>query len=390
VAPYAPHLYHQLATFYYDDEKQEKRKGNRADLIHLIRFGDMLHPEDGSGHSLNLTDVPAAVEPLEAALCQLEYSHRPRGVYVHDVRQIEYLQEMQAIFGIDDPYWAWMANICPNSPLKLDKTVAERFVHMIDSGLYPAKLAAMPVNGVNMPVTAGGGAVVIGAEFLALWMAARALDPGVPLAGLVVSGTMDMRGGPVSFGAFDALRCRIASAEFLREWTGIAVSASIGDWSSASQTGMFAALEKAHIALMVAAFTGYHPEIGLGHLESGLAISPVQLLIDREVTAALSFLGHHPVDEESLGLDSIEAIGFGFGRNFLDDEHTVRHLRENAWMPDFYGRSGWTPEQDRDIVDKALGKVRELVAGHRKPEGREEQLAAARAVVDRARRELSV
>ncbi|MCK5802505.1 MAG: trimethylamine methyltransferase family protein [Lentisphaeria bacterium] len=387
-APYPPHLFHQLATFYYDDEKQEKRKGNREDYIQLIRFGDMLHPEDGSGHSLNLTEVPSDVEPLEAALCQLEYSHRPRGVYVHDVRQIDYLLEIEEIFGIDDPYWHWMANICPNSPMKLDKTVAERFVHMIRGGRYPAKLAAMPVSGVNMPVTTGGASVIIAAEFLALWMAARAIEPGVPLTGLIVSGTMDMHGGQVSFGAHDALRCRLASAEFLRAWTGIAVSPSIGEWTPASRTGMFAALEKAQAAMTVAAFTGHHPEIGLGHLDSGLTISPVQFLIERELTDSLRFFEHRPMDEASLGLESIEAVGFGLDSNYMEEDHTISHLRQESWMPEFYGRNGWTPEEDQAVKDKALAKVKELVAAHRKPDGREDQLAAAKAVVARAKREL--
>ena len=388
-APYPPHLFHQLATFYYDDKRQEKRKGNREDFIRLIRFGDMVHPEDGSGHSLNLTDVTPEVEPLEAALCELEYSHRPRGVYVHDVRQIEYLLEIEAIFGIEDPHWHWMANICPNSPLKLDKTVAERFLYMIKSGHYPAKLAAMPVSGVNMPVTTGGGAVIVAAEFLALWMAARAIAPTVPLTGLVVSGTMDMHSGQVSFSANDALRCRLACAEFLRAWTGIAVSPSIGEWTPAPRTGMFAALEKANAAMTVAAFTGFHPEIGLGHLDSGLTISPVQFLIERELTAGMGFLEHRAIDEASLGLDSIETVCFGLDLNFMEEDHTILHLREESWMPQLYGRNGWTPEEDQAVKDKALAKVQELVAAHRKPTGREDQLAAARAVVERARRELA-
>ena len=388
-APYLPHLFHQLATFYYDDERQEKRKGNRDDYIRLIRFGDMLHPEEGSGHSLNLTEAAPAVEPLEAALCQLEYSRRPRGVYVHDVRQIDYLLEIEAIFGIDDPYWHWLANICPNSPLKLDRVVAERFLYMLKSGLYPAKLAAMPVSGVNMPVTTGGGAVIVAAEFLALWQAARALAPGVPLTGLIVSGTMDMRSGQVSFGAWDALRCRLASAEFIRAWTGVAVSPSIGEWTPASQTGMFAALEKANVALAVAAFTGCHPEIGLGHLDAGLTLSPVQLLIERELTASLRFLERRPIDMASLGLESIAAIGFGLERNYMEEEHTISRLRQESWLPEFFGRNGWTPAEDQAVQERALGRFKELVAAHRAPEGREDQLAAARAVVDRARRVLT-
>jgi trimethylamine:corrinoid methyltransferase-like protein len=387
-APYLPHLFHQLATFYYDDERKEKRKGNREDYIHLIKFGETLHPEAGSGHSLNLTEVAPAVEPLETALCQLEYSHNPRGVYVHDVRQIEFLLEIEDIFGITDPYWHWLANICTTSPLKLDKLAAERFVYMLKTGRYPAKLAAMPVSGVNMPVTAGGSAVIVAAEFLALWMAARAIAPDVPLTGMVISATLDMHNGQVAFGAYDALQRRIATAEFLRQWTGIQVSPSVGEWTVAGQTGMVAALEKAYVAMVVAAFTGFHPEIGLGHLESGLTLSPVQLLIEREITDGLRFLQRPIVDEASLGLEVIEDIGFGFDRNFLQEMHTASHFRQASWLPALFSRNGWTPEEDQRVKDKALRKVKELVAAYRKPTGREEPLAAARAVVERARREL--
>jgi trimethylamine:corrinoid methyltransferase-like protein len=387
-APDPPDLFHQLATFYYDDERQEKRQGNRDDYISLIKFGDMLHPEIGSGHSLNLTEVASPIEPLEAALCQLEYSHRPRGVYVQDVRQIEYLLEIEEIFGISDPCWHWIANICPTSPLKLDRGAAQRFLHMIKTGRYPAKLAAMPVSGVNMPVTTGGSAVIVAAEFLALWMAARAIVPDVPLTAMVISATMDMHSGQVSFAAFDALQRQIATVEFLRAWTGIQVSPTIGEWTSACRTGLFAALEKAYVAMVVAAFTGYHPEIGLGHLESGLTLSPVQLLIERELTGAVGFLQHPIIDEASLALETIEAVGFGFDRNFLQEDHTARHFRQSSWLPRFYSRNGWTPEEDQAVKDRALRKVKELVSAYRKPTGREDQLIRARAVVERARREL--
>lgn len=386
--PYAPHLFHQLATYYYDDARQQRRKGNRDDFIYLIKFGDMLHPDAGSGHSLNLTEVDPAVEPLEAAICQLEYSHNPRGVYVQDVRQIDYLQEIEEIFGISDPYWHWLANICTTSPLKLDKLAAERYVHMLKSGRYPAKLAAMPVSGVNMPVTTGGSAVVVAAEFVAMWMAARAIAPDVPLTGLVISATLDMHQGQVAFGVFDALSRRIATAEFLRAWTGIEVSPSIGEWTVACQPGMFAALEKAYVAMVVAAFTGFHPEVGMGHLESGLTLSPVQLLIEREFTSGLRFLQRPVVDEESLGLEVIEDIGFGFDRSFLPEEHTASRFRNESWRPAFFSRNGWTPEQDQRVKENALHKVQELVAAYRKPVGLDEPLARAKAVLERARREL--
>lgn len=53
------------------------------------------------GHCLVLSDVPAAVEPLEAALLQFGYVQRPRGAYVQNVGQIGYLMEMEEISGIE-------------------------------------------------------------------------------------------------------------------------------------------------------------------------------------------------------------------------------------------------------------------------------------------------
>jgi trimethylamine:corrinoid methyltransferase-like protein len=84
----------------------------------------------------------------------------------------------------------------------------------------------------------------------------------------------------------------------------------------------------------------------------------------------------------------IEDIGFGFDRNFLQEDHTASFFRQASWLPAVFSRNGWTPEQDRQVKEKALRKVKELVAAYRKPTGREEPLARARTVVERARREL--
>ena len=65
----------------------------------------------------------------------------PRMGTLHPVTQVRL--EIEEIFGITDPRWHWLANICTTSPLKLDKLAAERYVHMLKTGLYPAKLAAM-------------------------------------------------------------------------------------------------------------------------------------------------------------------------------------------------------------------------------------------------------
>ncbi|OGV77822.1 MAG: hypothetical protein A3K19_01730 [Lentisphaerae bacterium RIFOXYB12_FULL_65_16] len=389
-APKLPVMFHNLSTYFYDDATGETRLGTHPDFVTLIRLGDVLHPDAGVGHALNLAgDTPPELEPLEAALVLLEHSHNPRGVYVHDVRQIPYLEEIEAIFGITDPYWHWMANTCPTSPLKLEHAAAERYVHTIRSGLYPAKLAAMPVAGVNMPVTVGGAIVVISAEFVALWFAARLLQSKkIPLTGMPVLGSMNLTSGNVSFTAFDAALRRLAVCEFIRKWTGIRTAPGPGEWPPAKVPGSYCTLEKAYFAMLAAAFTGCHPEIGVGHIDSGLTISPVQLLMDWDFTRSLRFLEKPAITEDSLGLDAILDVGFGFKDNFLTAPHTIEAMRAATWMPEYLRRDAWTPQAEAALLQANRDKAQALIAQYRKPADRADQLARAREVVAKARRTL--
>lgn len=383
------YMFHNLSTLYYDDRTGERRTGNKADFIELIKIGDGVHPDKGMGHALNLSDMPSEIEPLEAALTLLEYSKNPRGVYVHDIRQIPYLQEIEEIFGIKDPYWHWMANICPNSPLKIDKVVGERFVHMVKSDIYPCKLAAMPVAGVNVPVTVAGMTIIIAAEFIALWFAARLLQSKkIPLVGLPVLGTMDIKTGAVSFSGFDVAIRRFAVCEFLRKWADIQLAPGPGEWSPTKEPGMYCTLEKAYFAMTAAAFTGHHPEIGVGHIDGGLAISGMQFLLDYEFTSGLRQLELAPVTDEQLCLDGIFDVDFGFSKNFMEDDYTLANLRANLWVPNIFSRNGWSQQNEHQVRTDALHKLDELAAGYVKPSGRKDKLAKARQVVERAKKAL--
>jgi len=387
-APDLPYVFHPLAPFIYDDEKRRKRDATREDMVLVTKMADALHPELGVGHSLILSDVPAAIEPLEAALALLEYAHKPRGVYVQDVRQMDYLREMEAIAGIQDPCWRWLANVSFASPLKLGKEIGDRFVGMVKSGDYPAKVYTMAVSGVNAPVTVAGCVVLQSAEFLALWLAARALRHDVPLTAMALTGVMGMRGGDVNYWAFDALMRRLATCEFIRKWTGVCISPGVGEYSPARLPGFYSALEKAYVAMTIAAFTGHHPQLGIGHLESGLVFSPAQFLLDRDFAGGLKFLERPEISPASIGLETILDVGFGTDRTYLESEHTLKRFRSCLWDPAFLDLAGWTPESEAKALAKAQAKVKELVSAYQKPPVDPDKLAKMRQVVDRAKKEL--
>ncbi len=382
-----PGLGTQVAQFYHDFEKGERRSGNREDFVHLVKLGEALHGPSGVGHCLLLTDAPPMLEPLEAAMLLAEHAQRPQPAFAWNVRIVDYLIEMGEILG-RKKWFSYGAN-CFAHPLRLDKDVADKFVRRVREG-EAAGLAAMPVAGVTAPVTPAGFIAVSSAEFLAVWMAGRALNPKAPISGSMWGGTMDMRTGQVSYCAFDAMFYAFAVVEFLRRWCGVEVSVGGGEYCDAKEPGLYAALEKAYKSMTVAAFTGRHPGIGQGMLDEGKVLSPVQLMVERDLAAGADLYARaFEPTAETLALETILDVNVGIEKNYLEAEHTLQHFRECLWLPNLIDRSGWRgAEQEKDMLAKAHARVNELVASYRKPDVDPDKLAEMRKVVERAKKEL--
>jgi len=387
-APAMPGVGLQIAQFYYDYETARRRSGNRSDLITLVKFGSALHPDQGAGHALVLSDVPASLEPLEAGLLLAEYTTKPQPPFAWRAEQIPWLREMGEVLGLDN-WFAYGATAFAH-PLRMEKVVADKFVLQVRSGAKRAGLTAMPIAGVTTPVTIGGFVVVSAAEQLATWMAARALNPAISLGGSIWPGTVDMKTGAVSYCAFDALWYGFATAAFLRRWCNFNIQVSGGDYCDAKFPGWFAVLEKAYKVMTLAAFTGRHGGIGSGMLEEGKTISPVQLLLERDFTGGVRFYAGKPdFSEESLAMSAILEAGLCLDRNYLELEHTARHFRHSLWLPEFYDRAGWAGcAHEEAMLRKAQARVRELLASYRKPEVDPDKLEKLRAIVRRARKAL--
>lgn len=388
--PPLPTLDLQVAQYYYDWPSRRKRLGNREDFIALIKLGEVLHGETGVGHCLLQTEVPPLLEPLYAALTLAEFAHRPRWVYPMRADQRPYIEEMGAILAADDDFCCWTA-LCFAHPLRFDREPADRLVAQARAGV-PVGLVAMPVAGITTPVTVEGFIAVAAAEVVAGWICGRAINPEVPLGGSMWAATVDMRTGQPSYSAPDAMYMAFAVCEFLRRWTGFPFPPGTGEYCDSVQPGLYAVLEKAYKAMMVAAFTGCHPGLGQGMLECGKTLAPVQLLLERDFAAALDLYGGdlqaHP---ERLALPTIADVDLGLETNFLQSDHTLQHFRRSVWLPELFPRAGWTGAGDElAILDRAQAKFQDLLQAYRQPEGREDQLAAMRQVLERAARKYGV
>ena len=101
--------------------------------------------------------------------------------------------------------------------------------------------------------------------------------------------------------------------------------------------------------------------LSAGMVDFGLSASYEQLVIDDEIAALVLRLRRGiEVTEETLGLRAMQEVGPG--GTFLTTEHTLRHFRDEHWVPklaDRQNREAWEQAGARSLFDRA----REVVQG---------------------------
>jgi trimethylamine:corrinoid methyltransferase-like protein len=285
--------------------------------------------------------------------------------------------------------WVSFGAVCFAHPLRFSASSAVKFVRQIKGG-SGAGLVNMAVMPVSTPVTLEGFIVVVAAEFLALWLAGRAMRDGVKVGGSLWTGTTDMVSGRVNFAAFDAMLYSFAAVEFIERWTGKPIRVGGGEYCDARVPGYFALCEKAYKAMTIAAFSGRHPSLGYGLLEAGQTICPAQMLLECDYSDGLRHYARtvQPTEENIALSEIIDACLNGW--SLLESDHTVKHFRDCVYLPRLLDRLGYGGgEHDRVIVRKAQDKIKQLLAAYRKPAVDPAILARMRAVADRAKKYLA-
>ena len=83
---------------------------------------------------------------------------------------------------------------------------------------------------------------------------------------------------------------------------------------------------------------------------------------------AKRFIRGIEVTRETLARDVIQKVGPG--GNFLQEEHTFRHFRQELWMPTLLNRQPygiWQQEGAKDMGVRVQEKVKEILETHQAP-----------------------
>lgn len=114
------------------------------------------------------------------------------------------------------------------------------------------------------------------------------------------------------------------------------------------------------------ALAGANIIYGVGMLELGITIDYAQLVISNDIIRMVRrCLGGIDINDESLAVDVIDRVGSG--NNFIMEEHTMKHMREEQSVPyimDRRMRYAWEAEGSKDLAEVAREKALDLLENY--------------------------
>jgi len=252
---------------------------------------------------------------------------------------------------------------CSLTPFRFKPMDIEVMIQACNFGL-PVHTSSLPVIGGTAPITTAGTVLIAAIEVLAMVIMIQLIRPGNPVFALATALSMDMMNGRAVKACPEAMQANAVSAQFLTEAFGLPVHTA-GLTSDTFETDGQAMVEHSLYGLMVAA-AGAAILGRAGELEAAKTFSPLQLVVDDEIVAALRRLRELQVgltlEEQSMAWKDILAVSPG--GHFLETEHTLRHCRE-AFQPKLFfrqSRDAWESGGRSKLIDRTRDRCRELLA----------------------------
>ena len=248
------------------------------------------------------------------------------------------------------------------SPLQHDLLAVDRLVFCADHEI-PLIYVPTIMPGASGPITLAGSLALATAETLAGLVMHQVRHPGAPfIFGACVS-QLDMRTMLFPYGTPEWRLSDLIMAEMSRHYglpvfgTGGATDSKLVDAQAGAEYAS---------SLLVAALAGTNLIHDIGYLESGLtgSLEGIVLAAD-EIRWVKHFVAGLGVSKETLALQVVADVGPG--KQFLDHAHTLRHLRENMWVPHVLDRDGydaWAAAGARDYGTRAREYAREVIESH--------------------------
>ncbi len=354
-----------------DFETGVRRASHKADIENMALISDSLDTIDIVSPTVSAQDVPAAgMAAHELEACFLHSGKHVLTESVTSARDARAQIELAAaiVGGAEAvrrrPIFSNF--VCTISPLTQDQGGIEAALEFAAAGV-PVGIYPMATAGVTSPVTLAGTMAVVNAEVVSVLALLQIASPGAKVFYCGGPATIDLRTGAYTATSPEAIWLRTMVAHMARFYD---VPSIVGAGAtSAKAPGAQAAWENT-LSLLLPTLAGASVLFGLGLLDGSNLLTYEQILLDAEIGAMIRrLLAPVDFDENAFALDLIEELGPG--GVYLDQRHTVDHMRQALSLPLLSDRDSydeWQQKGRRDRVAVARKKVRDILAHHRPPE----------------------
>jgi trimethylamine--corrinoid protein Co-methyltransferase len=353
-------------THILDVETGERREVVLADLHRHLKIIDGLDHIHNSQMDIWPSDIPMTTIHAEAITVWAHHSHKSFGMGCYGFLPTLDMMRMMAIAagGKEElrnrPRFFAICSV--SSPLQMIQMQAEGLLICAEYG-QPLAMSPEAIAGATAPATLAGLLAQQNANILAHITLAQIARPGTPVLYGTVSTIANMRLGTVALGAVETGLITAASAQLARHY-GLPCR-SVGSATESKLEDVQAGLERA-VTLIPAVLSGVNFITCGGTLDSTMLESHLLLALDDEICGMVLRMAEGiKVDEETIALDVIRQVNFS--GNYLAEQHTRRHFRQEHYIPSLLVREGyetWQREGAKTVLDRARERVQKILDAH--------------------------
>ena len=339
-----------------DPDTRERRRVLKADVEGQAALCEKL-PHIDFVMSMGLPeDVPQAIDDLAQVDAMVRGTRKPLLVAPRDGHILGRMKEMCAVAGEADSFGIYAM---PVPPLMFDEDGASKVMACAELDI-PLIWAPAPNAGTTAPASIASVIVVANAEVLAGLLLNQAVKPGAPFVWGVGVGAMNMR-------TMNEVYASSGPVQGYQAQTDLARWYDLPSFSYAAHTDSKTLDEQWSAESAITTVTGLLSRATLlhdvGYLEAGLQSSYESILLGNELIGyTKAFMSELKVDDESLALDEIKAVGPG--GSHLARPYTRKHYRE-IWQSDLLDTTRhdhWVAEGAQTLLDRLKARVAALRA----------------------------
>jgi trimethylamine---corrinoid protein Co-methyltransferase len=337
-----------------DPDTGERRQSATADVEGMAALCERLENIDFVMSMGLPSDVPSQVGDLAQFAAMLAGTRKPLLTTAHDGVSLRRMRDMAALCGEPRSFGCYAM---PNPPLVHSDEALDKVRACAELDI-PLVYAPAPAAGTTAPASMTATIVVGNAETLSGLVVHQLTRPGAPFVYGAGCGAFDMRTAVDVYAAPEHFLGNAAATDLARfyglpsfAYAAVADAKTLDEqWAAeAGMTAVLGALSRATLLHDV------------GYLESGLQSSYETIVLGDELVGyARALLVEVGVDDESLALNEIDAVGPG--GSHLGRDHTRQRHRE-TWVPRLFDRAThdrWAVAGASTLKERVAVRTQEL------------------------------